>query len=127
MPAKVVDASVMAAWCFREPRALESFELLKDTELYAPLLLEFELTSIARRKSIANPEKTMALREALQLALTLPIHWNEVDHSSILQLSLEANLTTYDASYLFLALKLDILLATFDDRLERAYKALRPK
>jgi predicted nucleic acid-binding protein len=126
MAAKVVDASVVAAWCFGEPRAPEALELLKEAELYGPVLLAFELTNIARRKSVAYPEKAEAIDAALRLAFSLPIHGSEVDHLAVLQLSLEANLTTYDASYLFLARKLAIPLATFDERLARAARSLHP-
>lgn len=120
MPAKVVDASVLAAWCFREPRASEALGLLRDSDLYAPSLLAYELTSIARRKAMAYPESFDVLSEALQTALALPIHWSEVDHEAVLRLALDANLTTYDASYLFLARALSAPLATFDQRLVRA-------
>lgn len=120
MPAKVVDASVIAAWCFREPRASEAMGILRDSELHAPLLLAYELTSIARRKAIAYPEKAEALEEALQMAFAVPIHWNEVDHLAVLRLALDANLTTYDACYLYLTRKLGIPLATFDQQLARA-------
>lgn len=120
MPARVVDASVMAAWCFREPRASEAMGLLRDSELHAPLLLAYELTSIARRKTMAYPEKAAVLSEALQMAFAIPIHWSEVDHLAVLRLALDANLTTYDACYLYLARMLGAPLATFDQRLARA-------
>ncbi|MBI2851460.1 MAG: type II toxin-antitoxin system VapC family toxin [Chloroflexi bacterium] len=120
MPAKVVDASVIAAWCFREPRAAEALAILKDSELHAPLLLAYELTSIARRKSVAYPEKTKALADGLELALAIPIHWSEVEHPAVLRLALDTNLTAYDACYLYLARRLGLTLATFDERLARA-------
>jgi len=120
MPAKVVDASVMAAWCFREPRAAEAMGILKDSQLHAPLLLAYELTSIARRKTIAYPEKAAALEEALQMALAVPIHWSETDHLAVLHLALDADLSTYDACYLYLARRLGVSLATFDQQLARA-------
>lgn len=123
MPAKVVDASVIAAWCFREPRASEAKEILRGAELHAPILLAYELTSIARRKATAYPGKTAALEEALRTAFALPIHWSEVDHPAVLRLALDTNLTTYDACYLYLARKLGVPLATFDQRLERAFSA----
>jgi predicted nucleic acid-binding protein len=120
MPLKVVDASVMAAWCFREPRAAEAMGILLDAELHAPVLLAYELTSIARRKAIAYPEKAAVLGEALRMAFSVPIHWDDVDHLAVLRLALEVNLTTYDASYLYLARKLGAPLATFDQRLAGA-------
>jgi len=122
MPVKVVDASVVAAWCFREPRASEAMGILRDSELHAPLLLAYELTSIARRKSIAYPEKADVLEEALQMAFAIPIHWSEVDHLAVLHLALDANLTTYDTCYLYLARKLGVPLATFDQKLARVAK-----
>ena len=120
MPAKVVDASVLAAWCFRESRASEALGLFQGSEIYAPYLLAYELTSIARRKATTYPHRLDVLSEALQTALALPIHWSEVDHLTVLQLALDANLTAYDASYLCLARALGAPLATFDQRLVRA-------
>jgi predicted nucleic acid-binding protein len=120
MPAKVVDASVVAAWCYGEPRASYALGLLQDSDLYAPLLLAYELASIARRKATAYPERTEAFSEALATALALPIHWSDVDHLAVVSLALEADLTTYDASYLYLARALGVPLATFDQQLLRA-------
>ncbi|MBI2853998.1 MAG: type II toxin-antitoxin system VapC family toxin [Chloroflexi bacterium] len=120
MPAKVVDASVIAAWCFREPRASEALGILRGSDLHAPILLAYELTSIARRKAIVYPEKAPVLEEALQTALAVPIHWREVDHLAVLRLAVESNLTTYDAYYLYLAKRLGLPLATFDQQLARA-------
>ena len=120
MPARVVDASVLAAWCFREPRASEALGLLQGSDLHAPFLLAYELTSIARKKLAAYPERLHVLNEALETALALPIHWSNVDHMAVLRLALDANLTTYDASYLYLAQALGAPLATFDQQLRRA-------
>ncbi len=39
MPARVVDASVVAAIAFAEPRAQEALALLGTDDLYAPSLL----------------------------------------------------------------------------------------
>jgi predicted nucleic acid-binding protein len=123
MPAKVVDASVMAAWCFREPRASEAMRLLRGSDLYAPYLLAYELTSIARRKATAYPEKAAALEEALRTALAVPVHWSDVDHLAVLRLATEAGITTYDACYLYLARALGAPLATFDQQLARAARS----
>lgn len=119
MPAKVVDASVMAAWCFREPRASEAVALLRESELHAPLLLAYELTSIARKKALAEPEKAGLFEQALRIALAVPIRWSEVNHQAVLRLALETNLTTYDACYLYVARQAGVHLVTFDENLER--------
>jgi predicted nucleic acid-binding protein len=119
MPAKVVDASVMAAWCFREPRASEAMELLRKSELYAPLLLAYELTSIARKKAIEYPQNAVLVTEALRTVLSLPIHWSDVNYIAVLRLALDTGLTTYDACYLHVARSMGAYLATFDERLAR--------
>ncbi len=120
MPAKVVDASVLAAWCFREPRASEALGILHDADLYAPHLLAYELASIARRKAMEYPQRLNALGDALQTALALPIRWSGVDHTEVFRLAVAARLTSYDASYLYLSRILGAPLATFDQRLARA-------
>ena len=120
MPAKVVDASVIAAWCFREPRAPEALSIIRESELHAPLLLAYELTSIARKKVTTYPEKCGLIEEALRTALALPIHWRDVDHLAVMRLALDANITTYDACYLYIARKAGMSLATFDESLEKA-------
>ncbi len=120
MPVKVVDASVMAAWCFREPRASEAMTVLRESELHAPLLLAYELTSIARRKAKTYPEKTEQVTEALRTALNVPFHWTDVDHIAVMRLALETGLTTYDACYLYVARSIGADLATFDERLAKA-------
>ena len=51
MPAKVVDASVLAAVAFGEPRTDEAAALLLGADLYAPDLLPYEMASIALKKS----------------------------------------------------------------------------
>ena len=125
MPAKVVDASVLAAWCFREPRASEALSIVRETDLHAPLLLAYELTSIARKKAIAYPENAGLIEKALRTALALPIHWSDVDHMAVMRLALEAKLTTYDACYLYVARKAGISIATFDESLEKASRIMR--
>lgn len=120
MIAKVADASVIAALAFGEPRADEAAALLQDAILYEPLLLPFELVSVARKKCLAHPERAVAIRTALDLALALDVHWVEVDFPAVLQMSLDTGLTAYDTAYLYVARALRATLVTFDERLARA-------
>jgi predicted nucleic acid-binding protein len=119
MPGKVVDASALGSLIFGEPRAEEARALLRDSELYAPTLLPYELASIARKKIIQYPDQKDGLSQALELGLALDIRWVDVDHLEVLRLALETGLTTYDASYLYVARILGMLLVTFDERLEK--------
>lgn len=122
MPAKVVDASVLGALIFGEPRAEEALALLKGAELYAPPLLAYELTSVARKKALRYPRLKEKIVQALETGLSLEIHWTEVDHLQVLELALDTGLTTYDASYLYLARSLGVPLLTFDERLRAEKK-----
>lgn len=123
MPARVVDASVLGALIFGEPRAEEAVALLKNTEIYAPLLLGYELTSIARKKAMRYPELKEKILAALEIGLGLDINWTEVEHPEVLRLALDTGLTTYDASYLYLSRALKIPLITFDEKLAEKAKA----
>jgi len=122
--AKVVDASVVGALAFGEPRAEEALSLLEGTRLYAPVLLDYELASIARKKALRYPERRGELLQALELALSLDIRRVDVDHLAAVELSLQTGLTTYDATYLHLARAMGVPLVTFDERLARAWRKL---
>jgi predicted nucleic acid-binding protein len=118
MLAKVVDASALAAIIFEEPRAAEAFNLIQGVELHAPRLLAYELTHVAQRKSRAYPARREAIEISLESALSMDVQWSEVDHVVVLRLALETGLTTYDASYLYVAQYLGLVLVTFDQRLQ---------
>ena len=120
MPGKVVDASVIAAMAFEEPGADEAEALLAGSDLAAPTFLAYELTSVARKKALLEPERLVEIERALREALQLEIQWEEVDHIRVLELALLTGLTTYDASYLYLARTLGLPLVTFDQQLQAA-------
>ena len=124
MPARVVDASVVGAWCFGETRADEAFALLYDVDLHAPPLLAYELANIAWKKAELYGESPEMLQLGLRTARALPLHWAEVDHSSVLDIAIKNRLTAYGASYLFVARELGVSLATFDRRLATAAQTL---
>ena len=126
MPASVVDTSVLAAIAFQEPWAEEAIALLRDRDLYAPVLLAYELASVAYKKSLRYPQDRAALSEGLGLALATDLHWVDVDHPRVLRMALDTGLTTYDASYLYLSRALDAPLVTFDERLRSAVQLIGP-
>lgn len=120
MPAKVVDASVLGSIVFQEPRAQEADDLIRGAALQAPQLLLYELTHIAQKKSLQYPDQRQAFQRSFEAALSMNIRWREVDHSLVLELALETGLSTYDASYLYLARTLGLPLVTFDQQLQAA-------
>ncbi len=120
MAIKVADASLLGAVVFGEPRGEEAFLLLDGAELHEPTLLAYELASIARKKIVSYPEQAEAVFDALSLSLSMDVEWVEVDHPGVVNLAIQTGLTTYDASYLYLARKLGATLVTFDRRLRAA-------
>jgi predicted nucleic acid-binding protein len=71
MAVKVVDASVMAALAFGEPRADEAARLLSGAELCAPDLLPYELASVALKKVRRYPALASLIAAALEAVLVL--------------------------------------------------------
>ena len=117
MPGRGADASILGAVAFGEPNAEEAISLLADAELYEPTLLAYELASIARKKIVGYPSLTESILSNLAAVLGVDIRWMDVDHLAVVNLALETGLTTYDASYLYLAGHLGVTLLTFDRRL----------
>ncbi len=124
MADEVVDASVLAAIAFAEPRVEEAANLLAGATLHAPTLLAYELASVALRKSRLNPHLQPALVAALEDALALDLVWADVDQAAAFELALDLDLTSYDASYLYLARSLGADLVTFDAKLSKAASRL---
>jgi predicted nucleic acid-binding protein len=120
MRAVVVDASVAGAFAFGEPRYGEALALLRGARLLAPPLLIYELTSVARKKALANPPARAAITDALRFVLALPWEWVEPDPAQVLELAILTGLTTYDATYLWVGQRARSAVATFDNRLAAA-------
>ena len=57
---------MLAAITFRGPKAEKDLALLRDRDLYAPILLAYELTSIAYKKSPGYPQDCATLSESLE-------------------------------------------------------------
>lgn len=124
MPAKVVDASALAALLFGEPEAEAIAERLGDARLVAPSLLGFELANVCLVKSRRHPEQQAALAAGFRLRERLAMQELAVDHDAVLALAAVTGLTAYDASYLWLSRELGAELVTLDRQLARAAMAL---
>ena len=124
MPGKVVDASVIAALVFQEPEAGRATSWLEGGDVYAPVLLAYELVSVACKKIRKYPGKRDVLVTGLECALAMDIHWAEPDYPDVLAIALATGLSVYDASYVSLARSLDAELLSFDrDLLAAARKS----
>ena len=118
----VVDASALAALAFVEPAADDVAPRLQRAAVYAPTLLKFELANTAWKK-MRNPN---ADHSVVLAALEKALHplegivWHEVNHADVALIARATGLSTYDASYVWLAGWLGAELVTLDTRLAAA-------
>ncbi len=119
MAVKIVDASAVAALLFGEPDAVEMATRLSGGTLVAPSLLPFEIASVCLKKMRRHPKQREALLAAHRLFGQMGISQTEVDLTEVLILAEQTGLTSYDASYLWLARRLNAELVTLDKQLAR--------
>ena len=91
--------------------------LLAGAELHEPLLLAFELTNVAWTKARANRAHLAEIGANLEDVLSLELTWEAVDHQAVLHLAVDTGLSSYDATYLWVARRLGVPLVTFDRHL----------
>lgn len=130
----VLDASAALAWCFADeatPATRNLLEKLETDTAYVPAHWSLEvgniLVSAERRGRISYAK----VAEFLTLLQNLPIETDEETayrgFHEILALAHAEKLTTYDAAYLELAMRLGMPLATKDLDLKKVAKRLGVK
>jgi len=118
----VVDASFVLARLFLDentPEVRQSFELLAQGSLkmYAPILLIYEVGNALKSATLRKRLGTDQAKNLYQNFLLLPITYVDIEPANVLELSINENLSFYDASYVLLARKRVSLLLTLDKRL----------
>ena len=81
------------------------------------------MAAIAGKKIRHHKELTTQIQAAFNLAFHLPIIIREVNYGETVDLALKSDLTTYDASYLWLANSMDAELITLDAKLGKTAEA----
>jgi len=120
MSVKVVDASAICALLFAEAEAQQVAARLRGSDLVASALLEFEVASVCLKKVRRAPERRDAHLTALSNFAQMAVDIAEVDQADVLTIALATGLSSYDASYLYLARKLGAELVTLDKKLQAA-------
>jgi predicted nucleic acid-binding protein len=123
----VIDASIALAWCFDDEATAATSALLdrfEDEHAEVPSLWHLELANalaLSERKGRVTPARTS---EFIALIGGLPIVTDELTAnlalSIVLNLARSERLSAYDASYLELAMRRGVPLATKDDDLAKA-------
>ena len=117
MADKVVDASALAALAFAEPSADAIIDQIDGHRLHAPTLVVFELMNVAWKRAKKQPAATALFVEAIEVLEGLGLCFRGIDQAEVVRLGLATGLTTYDATYLWLARALGIPLVTLDKTL----------
>jgi predicted nucleic acid-binding protein len=93
--------------------------------LAAPELLFFEVASVCLKKLKLYPDRRQSILKAFEMLRRLNIESVEVDYVEVVYLAERNGLTAYDASYFWLARRLEAELVTLDQSLEEVWSAVR--
>ena len=131
MTAFVIDCSVAVTWCFEDeatPASDGLLDRLGEEAAAAPAIWPLELGNVlvmAERRGRVNATQIaefVALIQELPVAIDEETPQRALDE--VLSLARSERLTTYDAAYLELAMRLGVPLATQDKELRQAAEKL---
>ncbi len=123
----VVDNSVVVGWCFHNQASAYAdrvLDLLASEAAYVPGLWVLEFSNVLRKAANAN-KITLAQAEAFaDMVGTLPlvVDYTPFTAADNMRLAIQYGLSSYDATYLALALRLKIPVAASDGALREAAK-----
>lgn len=130
----VVDASFAAAWCFEDEatEATRAFlDIAGDGGVYVPQIWKFEMANLLRmaerRQRLEESETDAHLKNLAELVVLEDSIDAEKCWKQVMTIAREHLLTVYDASYIELALRIDVPLATRDKAMIAAAHALKIK
>ena len=120
----VLDASIAACWAFEDenhPAAALALERIRTDEALVPGIWWFEVRNILivneRRGRLSEADTAIFLRGLSRLGVTID---RAPEESAVLALARTHRLSVYDASYLELAQRERLPLATLDHDLRKA-------
>ncbi len=125
----ILDSSVALSWCFKDEQTDESLRLLRLAEsasIVVPALWFVEVANIlglaAGKHRLSEAELTLLLEllDALQISVDSEAPPAQFDF--LVSFMRFHSLTNYDATYLELALRTGLPLATFDKDLRVAVR-----
>lgn len=130
----VLDASIAIGWCFSDEATSESTSLLEKLKLetaFVPSIWPLEVGNVLvvaeKRKRLKFAEISQCLEILKRLNINVDIETSDRAFHEILSLAHSEQLTTYDASYLELAMRKGIPLATKDNELGKVANRLGVK
>ncbi len=128
----VVDNSVVMSWCFEDEGnsyAEAVLESLETGEAFVPAIWPLEMGNVLlvaeRKKRLSEASVIRFLTLVNSLPITVEQETPERMLKEIISLAREHGLSTYDASYLDLAMRLGLPIATQDASLMKAAQKCR--
>lgn len=135
MPSFVLDNSVTMRWCFKDGSpddlayANGVLEILPNYLIVVPNLWHLEVANVLVRAELKNwitaEQRTKFISLLDEVNLKVDDKTAIYAMSRILDIARQNGLSTYDAAYLELALRLHIPLATLDKKLRSAAENLK--
>jgi predicted nucleic acid-binding protein len=127
----VIDCPVTMAWYFKDEMSAYTNAVraaLATKRAAVPALWPLEVANVLlmgeRRKRSTEAKATKWLRFLAVLPIAVDTQTPALAFDQILSLARNHKLTTYDAAYLELAMRLGVPLAARDDALEKAAQAV---
>lgn len=127
----MLDNSVALAWCFEDeqtPVVMDLLDRVAETGANAPLLWPLEALNgllVAERRRRLDPDRRSRLAMFLrELPIRLDIETADQAWDATGKIAHELKLTLYDATYLELALRRRLPLASLDQNLRKAATAV---
>ena len=123
----VVDNSVALTWCFEDERTPATTDLLhrvSEAGAWAPGLWPLEAVNVLlaaeRRGRLDETRRERLTRFLRMLPIAIDAETTDQSWTATAQLAKRFNLSAYTASYLELAYRLDLPLASLDQKLRQA-------
>ncbi len=120
----VIDNSVVMSWVFLDeanPYADAVLEQLVTTAVVVPSIWPLEVVNVLlvaeRRKRLKQADGVRFITLLSKLPIFVDQEWPDNRMEKLLAVGRANNLSSYDASYLYLAMQLGLPLATLDQRL----------
>lgn len=125
----VIDNSVVMSWCFQDETnkyADTVLEYLEEGSAYVPAVWPLEVSNVLhvaeRRKRLSQADSSHFISLLFELPIIVEQESPERMLSEILALARAYKLSSYDASYLDLAMRKGLPLATTDMNIIEAAK-----
>lgn len=130
----VIDNSVVMSWCFADEAneyADAVLDLLKHTSAVVPPIWPLEVVDVLlvaeRRSRLQQADSSRFLRLVAHLPIDIEQNHQAVRMGELLAIGRANQLSSYDTSYLELAMRLGLPIATLDQNLRRAAEKVAVK